>query len=108
MGRQDQGRITKWETFSNSPPYFQTVSGYVSGGFDASEDQIRPESVDEFADLPGAGDPRLEKAHGIRFATVDPLNEPNTNYWGTTLGADGKPPAAGRKARTPARPCSRR
>src|SRR3954470_19075760 len=28
-----KNRVTRWEAFSNSPPYFQTVSGYVSGGF---------------------------------------------------------------------------
>ena len=38
---QIKRKITKWEAFSNSPPWFQTVSGYVSGGFDANTDQIR-------------------------------------------------------------------
>ena len=33
----------------------------------------------------------LEKTHGIKFDTIDPLNEPNTNYWGTKLGPDGQP-----------------
>ena len=29
--------ITHWETFSNSPPWFMTESGYVSGNFDAGK-----------------------------------------------------------------------
>ena len=33
-GSKDQ--VTHWETFSNSPPWFLTESGYVSGGFDAA------------------------------------------------------------------------
>jgi hypothetical protein len=41
--------LTTWEAFSNSPPWFQTVSGYVSGGFDPSADQIRADRVDDFA-----------------------------------------------------------
>jgi O-glycosyl hydrolase len=92
-----KSRITHWETFSNSPPYFQTVSGYVSGGTDSSKDQIRPESVDEFATYLVRVTRELEKAHGIRVATIDPLNEPNTSYWGTTIGADGNPLSGGKQ-----------
>ncbi|GGN46561.1 O-glycosyl hydrolase [Actinoplanes campanulatus] len=83
--------VTIWEAFSNSPPYFQTVSGYVSGGFDSSADQIRADRADEFATYLTTVASHIEDAHGIDFATIDPLNEPNTNYWGTTLGADGQP-----------------
>ncbi|WP_329580066.1 RICIN domain-containing protein [Streptomyces sp. NBC_01361] len=83
--------ITHWETFSNSPPYFMTVSGYVSGGFDASRDQLKEASVDDFATYLAGATRRLEKAHGIKVKTVDPCNEPNTSYWGTKLGADGNP-----------------
>ncbi|MHB9755153.1 RICIN domain-containing protein [Streptomyces sp. BYX5S] len=83
--------ITHWETFSNSPPYFMTVSGYVSGGFDASKDQLKEASVDDFATYLAGATRRLEKAHGIKVKTVDPCNEPNTSYWGTKLGADGNP-----------------
>ena len=83
--------ITHWETFSNSPPWFMTVSGYVSGGFDATADQLRTESVDDFAAYLAGATKRLEKAHGIKVDTVDPFNEPNTDYWSTRLGADGEP-----------------
>ncbi|WP_458117325.1 Ig-like domain-containing protein [Arthrobacter sp. D2-10] len=83
--------ITHWEAFSNSPPWFQTVSGYVSGGFNSSADQLKTESIDEFnAYLLGAVE-RLEDAHGISVDTLDPFNEPNTPYWGTQLGPDGEP-----------------
>jgi O-glycosyl hydrolase len=83
--------VTHWETFSNSPPWFQTVSGYVSGGFDSNADQLKPESIDEFASYVVGATERLENAHGIDVDTIDPFNEPNTNYWGTQLGADGNP-----------------
>ncbi|PRY54994.1 glycoside hydrolase [Glycomyces artemisiae] len=89
--------VTHWEAFSNSPPYFQTVSGYVSGGFDASQDQIRTDTVDEFALYLTEVMERVEAEHGIEFDTVDPLNEPNTNYWGTQLGPDGVQPTGGRQ-----------
>ncbi|MCX4235070.1 glycoside hydrolase [Streptomyces ortus] len=83
--------IDRWETFSNSPPWFMTKSGYVSGGFDATEDQLRTESVDDFAAYLAGATKRLEKAEGIKVDTIDPFNEPNTNYWSTRLGADGEP-----------------
>ncbi|GAA2288880.1 hypothetical protein GCM10010145_51200 [Streptomyces ruber] len=83
--------ITHWETFSNSPPWFMTESGYVSGGFNATDDQLKTESIDDFAAYLAGVTKRLEKAHGIEVDTVDPFNEPNTNYWSTRLGADGEP-----------------
>ncbi|GGM19362.1 hypothetical protein GCM10010129_74580 [Streptomyces fumigatiscleroticus] len=83
--------IDHWETFSNSPPWFMTVSGYVSGGFDATEDQLRTESVDDFAAYLAGATRRLEKAEGIKVDTVDPFNEPDTSYWSTRLGTDGEP-----------------
>ncbi|MGV9365272.1 RICIN domain-containing protein [Amycolatopsis sp. NPDC003731] len=86
-----KNRVTKWEAFSNSPPYFQTVSGYVSGGFNATDEQLRPDKIGDFTAYVTQVVRTLEKAHGIKFASVNPLNEPNTNYWKTTLGADGNP-----------------
>ncbi|MFF6780563.1 glycoside hydrolase [Streptomyces sp. NPDC012510] len=88
---QIKDKITTWEAFSNSPPWFQTVSGYVSGGFDANTDQIRADRVDEFATYLVRVTEELEKRHGIDFDTIAPLNEPNTNYWGTQIGANGQP-----------------
>ncbi|WP_327715333.1 RICIN domain-containing protein [Streptomyces sp. NBC_00490] len=88
---QVKDKVTKWEAFSNSPPWFQTVSGYVSGGFDAGADQIRADRVDDFAAYLVRVSEEMEKRHGITFDTIDPLNEPNTSYWGTQLGADGQP-----------------
>ncbi len=88
---QIKKKVTRWEAFSNSPPWFQTVSGYVSGGFDSNADQIRTDRVDDFATYLVRVTEQLEKRHRIRFDTIAPLNEPNTNYWGTQIGADGQP-----------------
>ncbi|MGH7574657.1 MAG: glycoside hydrolase family 30 protein [Longimicrobiales bacterium] len=85
--------IDRWEAFSNSPPWFMTVSGYVSGGFDANEDQLRTKSVDDFAAYLVGVVERLEAAHGIEFSTIEPFNEPNTSYWSTRLSDDGEPVA---------------
>ncbi|GGX85098.1 glycoside hydrolase [Streptomyces fructofermentans] len=83
--------VDHWETFSNSPPWFMTAGGYVSGGFDANTDQLKADSVDDFAAYLAGTTRRLEKAHRIEVDTVAPFNEPNTNYWSTRLGPDGEP-----------------
>ncbi len=86
-----KSKVDRWEAFSNSPPWFQTVSGYVSGGFDASADQLREDKINEFASYLTQVSTEMERAHGIKFQTLDPFNEPNTTYWKTTLGPDGNP-----------------
>ncbi|RZU74365.1 O-glycosyl hydrolase [Micromonospora kangleipakensis] len=83
--------VSHWEAFSNSPPYFQTVSGYVSGGFNATDDQLRTESIDDFNTYLVRVVEEVERAHGIKIDTLDPFNEPNTNYWSTRLNAAGEP-----------------
>lgn len=79
------GRITHWETFANSAPYFMTESGYVSGGFNSSAEQLKPAAIEPFAEYLVRVTEHLETEYGIDVESIDPLNEPNTNYWGTTL-----------------------
>lgn len=91
-------KITKWEAFSNSPPYFLTESGYVSGGInDGSSEQLAADDMDAFASYLVNVVEHLEAAHGIHFDTLDPFNEPNTNYWSTRVGANGWPTTASRQ-----------
>ncbi|NQX13812.1 family 43 glycosylhydrolase [Microbacteriaceae bacterium VKM Ac-2855] len=89
--------VDTWEAFSNSPPYFMTESGYVSGGFNGNSDQIRTDSLDEFATYLKTVVEHVEDTHGIEFDSIDPLNEPNTDYWSTTLGANGWPYRGGQE-----------
>lgn len=83
-------QITHWETFANSAPYFMTESGYVSGGFNATSEQLKPAAEAQFATYLVNVTEHLEDEYGIHVDTIDPFNEPNTNYWGTTL-SNGKP-----------------
>lgn len=79
-------KITHWEAFSNSPPYFLTQSGYVSGGINnATSEQLAPEDMAAFSSYLVNVVEELEKAHGITFDTLDPFNEPNTDYWQTRI-----------------------
>ncbi|HMR49857.1 MAG TPA: glycoside hydrolase [Arachnia sp.] len=91
-------KITKWEAFSNSPPYFLTQSGYVSGGINnATSEQLPVANMDAFADYLVTVVEHLEDTHDIEFDTIDPFNEPNTNYWSTQIGSNGWPTSASRQ-----------
>ncbi|MET0726538.1 MAG: glycoside hydrolase, partial [Leifsonia sp.] len=91
-------KITKWEAFSNSPPYFLTQSGYASGGIgNGSTEQLAPASMAKFATYLTTVVEHIESEYGIDFDTLDPFNEPNTNYWSTTLGSNGWPTSASRQ-----------
>lgn len=79
-------KVTHWEAFSNSPPYFLTQSGFVSGGINnATSEQLATADMDKFAGYLTTVVDELEKEHGIQFDTIDPFNEPNTNYWSTSI-----------------------
>ncbi len=69
------------EAFSNSPPYFMTVSGCSSGNESASEDNLKEESYGEFADYMAEVMLHYKTDWGITFQSVDPMNEPDTKYW---------------------------
>ncbi len=88
---QIKDKVSIWEAFSNSPPWFQTISGYVSGGFDPSIDQIRSDKLGDFARYLLGVVHFLEENYQIKFRTIEPFNEANTSYWGTQLGEDGQP-----------------
>ncbi|MCM3659509.1 RICIN domain-containing protein [Georgenia satyanarayanai] len=84
-------RISHWEVFANSAPYFMTQNGYVSGGFNGNDENLNPAAMDKFAGYLVTVAEFLEDEYGLDVATIDPFNEPNTNYWSTQLGPDGNP-----------------
>lgn len=88
-----------FEAFSNSPPYFMTISGRVSGNEDGLDDNLRPGFESLFAEYLVRVTAELEKRHGIAFRTLSPVNEPNTPYWfaaNTQEGAHWSPDAQSR------------
>lgn len=78
-----------FEAFSNSPPYFMTVSGLVSGHQDGLQDNLRPGYESKFADYLVQATAELEKRHHIVFRTLSPVNEPNTPYWHADNAQEG-------------------
>ena len=70
------------EAFSNSPPYFMTVSGCSSGNTDSNVDNLRADSVNAFAAYMADVIEHWNKEGIIKFQSATPMNEPYTNYWG--------------------------
>ena len=69
------------EAFSNSPPYFMTISGCSSGGVDPKQDNLKSDAYDAFARYLADVAEHFATAWGIRFQSITPLNEPDTPYW---------------------------
>jgi len=70
----------KFEAFSNSPPYFMTVSGSVTGGV-GGKDNLKPEKTTEFADYLATVTKHFRDTWGVNFETIDPMNEPGAPWW---------------------------
>lgn len=70
------------EVFSNSPPYFMTVSGCSTGHQDAWQNNLKDDSYEEFADYLGRVTKYINDDLGIRVSSISPMNEPDTGYWG--------------------------
>lgn len=70
------------EGFSNSPPYFMTNSGCSSGAASASNDNLRSDQYDNFAEYIAEVTKHFKDEFGITFSSYSPMNEPDTKYWG--------------------------
>lgn len=74
------------EAFSNSPPYYMTVSGCSSGSHDAISDNLREDCVYDFADYLAGVCEYIERKLGITIGSLAAMNEPNTDYWRENSG----------------------
>lgn len=70
-----------FEAFSNSCPYFMTYSGCVGGNDDPNKDNLRPECYAPFARYLVDVCKHYRDAYGLEFRTLEPFNEPVTDYW---------------------------
>lgn len=69
------------ELFSNSPPYFMTVSGCSSGAINAGDNNLREDAYAAFADYLATVTAFIQRDLGIPVASLSPMNEPDTDYW---------------------------
>jgi len=74
-----------FEAFSNSPPWWMTKSGCVSGNTDGA-DNLKDDYFDNFSDYLSEVVKHYKESWNITFRTVEPFNEPGAGWW-KSMGA---------------------
>lgn len=82
LGAAIKKGVNQLEAFSNSPPWWMTKSGSVTGNVKAA-DNVRPDAYDAFADYLTEVTRHFRDAWGVTFRDLEPLNEPSGGW---TLG----------------------
>lgn len=70
-----------FEAFSNSAPWWMTVSGCVAGNAEGGKDNLKKEYYEDFADYLVEVCKHYKEQYGIEFKTLEPFNEAMTSYW---------------------------
>lgn len=66
-----------FEAFSNSPPYWMTVSSCTSGGKDKGQDNLRPNMYASFVNYLATVVKHFQDVEGVHFESLEPFNEPD-------------------------------
>lgn len=69
------------EAFSNSPPYFMTVSGCSSGSKNAITNNLKKSCIKPFAEYLADVCGYIQKNQNIKIKSLAAMNEPFTNFW---------------------------
>jgi O-glycosyl hydrolase len=69
-----------FELFVNAPPHWMLRNGDTHGGDNAGEN-LKSECEVEFARWVVEVAARVERASGVRFASLEPFNEPSAWWW---------------------------
>ncbi len=88
LGISARGKDLIFEAFSNSPPWWMTISGCASGNTNGA-DNLKPEYFTAFADYLATVVKQYKEQWGITFRTVEPFNEPSSGYWKKDGGQEG-------------------
>ena len=77
-----------FEAFSNSPPWWMTVSG-CAGGNPTGADNLKAAYFGTFADYLTEVIKHFRDSLGISFRTVEPFNEPSAGWWKCSNNQEG-------------------
>lgn len=75
------GKNAYVEAFSNSPPYFMTVSGCSSGSKNAVSNNLKKSCIKSFAEYLADVCDYIQKNHNVKIRSLAAMNEPFTNFW---------------------------
>lgn len=82
MMRKAKARgANRFELFSNAPMWWMCANDNPSGAAKATDDNLRPDMHDAFAVYLATVAAQAKARWGIEFTTVEPFNEPMTDYW---------------------------
>lgn len=84
----DLGSDLIFEAFSNSPPYWMTKSGCASGHSSGAEN-LNEDAYDAFADYLTEVVKHYRDEYGVGFRTLEPLNEPDSDWWKSNGSQEG-------------------
>lgn len=84
---------------ANSPPWWMTVSGSVTGSANGTSDNLRITSETDFAAYLATVISNLTVLDGVTFDFATPLNEPNSSWWRLGGRQEGCPMSAAQQAR---------
>jgi len=76
------------EAFALSAPYWMTRSGCSAGAADGSSN-LEDEYYDDFADYLTEVVKHFRDEWGIKFRTLEPMNEPNADWWKAETPQEG-------------------
>jgi O-glycosyl hydrolase len=77
------------EAFSNSPPYWMTRSGCSAGSVEGNVANLKSDMYDDFADYLTEVVKYYHDSLGITFQTIEPFNEPYSEWWKALGGQEG-------------------
>ncbi|HEV2330652.1 MAG TPA: glycoside hydrolase [Verrucomicrobiae bacterium] len=72
--------VDRVEVFANSPPYWMTVSGSVTGAVGGTNN-LRVVCEDDFAVYLAEVVKHLSLVDGVTFDSITPINEPSSSWW---------------------------
>ena len=67
--------------FANSPPWWMTVSGSVTGSTDGTSDNLQTQYENNFAGYLSTVISNLTVLDGVHFDVATPMNEPTGSWW---------------------------
>jgi O-glycosyl hydrolase len=77
-----------FEAFSNSPPYWMTVSGCSSGAHVGHQDNLRADMYESFVNYLATVIGRFRDVEGVQFESLEAFNEPDGG-WATPGRQEG-------------------
>lgn len=75
------GKDAYVEAFSNSPPYYMTVSGCSSGNKSPVVNNLKKSQITPFAQYLATVCGYIENNYSVKIKSLAAMNEPFTNYW---------------------------